>query len=107
MTLYRSMMEAADGLPVIGPGGRLLGVRPGSSPSPDVLAIDDGDLVFPGGGGMSVAPTDPLALPKHRRPASLGGVGIDPVWAIEVDDLGPDIQFRQARSTHGVIEPSK
>src|SRR5947209_20619870 len=40
MRLYRSMREAPDGFPEAGPGGRLLGVRPGSDPTPDVLAVD-------------------------------------------------------------------
>jgi hypothetical protein len=56
---------------------------------------------------MSVAPDDPNHLQKHRRPASLGGIGLDPVWYIEVDDLPPDLQFRQDKPTHGVVEPQR
>jgi|SRR5437667_6596390 len=107
MRLFRSMQEDASGLPVTGPGGRMLGVRPGTSASPDVLAVNPTDSVCPGDGGMSVAPDDPGGLPRHRRPASLGGIGRDPVWYIEEDDLAPDLEFRQDSAVHGVIEPSR
>jgi hypothetical protein len=105
MQLFRSMKEDVDGLPVVGATGRTLGVRPGNAPTPDVLAISAHDLVMPGQGGISVAPHDPMHLLKHRRPSSLGGTGLDPVWYIETDDLPPDLQFRQDSVTHGVIEP--
>lgn len=101
------MKEDVDGLPTVGPSGRMLGVRPGGAPTPDVLALRPADLVPPGQGGMSVAPGDPALLLRHRRPPSLGGTGQDPVWYIEVDDLGPDLVFRQDRVTHGLIEPSR
>jgi hypothetical protein len=107
MRLYRSMKEAADGYPATGPSGRLLGVRPGTDPTPDVLTVHPSDTLLPGQGGMSVAPNDPLHLQKHRRPASLGGTGRDPVWYIETADLGPDLEFRQDRPTHGLIEPKR
>lgn len=107
MRLYRGMTEAPDGYPAPGPSGRLLGVRPGSGPSPDVTAVHPLDVVLPGQGGMSVAPDDPLRLPRHRRPASLGGTGREPVWYIETEDLGADLQFRQDRPDHGLIEPKR
>lgn len=107
MRLFRSMIEAADGLPTVGPSARTLGVRPGNSVTPDVPAIQPIDQVLPNQGGMSVAPGDPMHLLKHRRPFSLGGTGSDPVWCIELDDLGPDLQFRQDKPTHGVIEPAR
>src|SRR5437763_414970 len=107
MVTYRSMMEGTDGLPVTGPGGRKLGVRSGRMPNPDVSAVADGDSVSPGGGGMSVAPGDPRLLPDHRRPAALGGRGRDPVWCLDVADLGTDIQFRQDSATHALLEPSR
>src|SRR5437870_13410912 len=100
MRLYRSMKEAADGFPAVGPSSRLLGVRPGNAPTPDVLAVAPSDPVLPGQGGMSVVPDDPANLPRHLRPASLGGTGRDPVWYIETDDLGPNLVFRQDRATH-------
>jgi hypothetical protein len=105
--LYRTMREAADGLPVVGPSPRTLGVRPGSFPNPDVPAVQPDDLVQPGDGGLSVAPDDPMYLPYFRRPPSLGGKGSDPVWYIELDELGLDLSFRQHKTTHGLIEPSR
>ena len=105
MRLFRSMKEDSNGVPTIGHSGRMLGVRPGNNPTPDVLAVQASDLVLPNQGGMSAAPHDPLHLLRHRRPPSLGGTGHDPVWYIETDELGPDLQFRQDRPTHGVIEP--
>ncbi len=107
MRLFRSMKEASDGLPTVGPSGRMLGVRPGTTPTPDVLAVQATDLVMPDQGGMSVAPDDAMHLLKHRRPSSLGGTGQDPVWYIEGSELGPDLRFRQDRRTHGVIEPAQ
>jgi hypothetical protein len=67
--------------------------------------VQPSDIVQPGQGGLSVAPDDPLQLQRHRRPASLGGTGRDPVWYIEIDELGPDLGFRQDRPGHGLIEP--
>jgi hypothetical protein len=46
-----------------------------------------------------------MNLPRHLRPASLGGTGRDPVWYIETDDLGADLAFRQDSTSHGLIEP--
>jgi len=56
---------------------------------------------------MSIAPDDPKFLPPFRRPSELGGRGKDPVWVIDTDDLGPDLQFRQDTPTHGMIEPNR
>jgi hypothetical protein len=107
MLLYRSMREEADGFPAVGPSGRLLGIRSGDAPTPDVTAVSPTDPVGPGDGGLSVAPGDPTLLLRHRRPSSLGGTGRDPVWCIEVDDLGPDLRFRQDRPAHGLIEAGR
>ena len=107
MRLYRSMIESQDGLPAVGPGARLLGVRPGNTTTPDVPAVNDSDVVLPGQGGMSVAPNDPLHLPRYRRPASLGGIGRDPVWYIKADDLGLDLAVRGDRPGHALIEPKR
>lgn len=75
------------------------------APTPDVLAVNASDPVLPRQGGMSVAPNDPLNLQRHRRPASLGGIGRDPVWYIEADDLGPDLDFRQDRTAMACSSP--
>jgi len=105
MKLFRSMKEDSNGLPAVGPSGRMLGVRPGNSPMPDVFAIQPTDKVLPGQGGMSVAPDDPRHLLRHRRPPRLGGIGPDPVWYIETGDLGAEWQIRQDSPKHGIIEP--
>jgi hypothetical protein len=109
MLLFRAMKETPEGLPETGPSARKLGARPSgsSTTNPDVLASSPDDLVSPGGGGMSVAPDNPFYLQRHRRPASLGGIGLDPVWKIESDDLGRDLQSHQDSATHGVIEPKR
>jgi hypothetical protein len=101
------MKESSDGLPKTGPSARMLGVRPAGNTlkKPDVLAVNPSDIVYPGQGGMSVAPNDPSNLPSQRRPMSLGGFGSDPVWKIDSDDIGPDLKFRQDSPIHGVIEP--
>jgi hypothetical protein len=83
----------------------MLGVRPGNTTTPDVAAVTPSDIVSPRQGGLSVAPDDPMFLTKHRRPASLGGTGQDPVWYIEVEDLGPELGFRQDTPKHGLVEP--
>ena len=45
MLLYcSSMSEAADGMPEVEPGARLLGVRPGGSKRADASAINDQDV---------------------------------------------------------------
>lgn len=98
------MKEDADGMPLVGRGPRVLGVRPGNNLTPDVPAITPSDPVIPGQGGMSVAPGDPMHLQPYRRPPSLGGIGHDPVWWIDSDDLGSELRFRQDRLTHGLIE---
>jgi hypothetical protein len=107
MRFFRSMKEDADGMSLVGPSARMLGVRPGNAPIPDVLAVHGTDNVLPNQGGMSVTPDDPMHLLKHRRPPSLGGIGQDPVWYIDRDDLGADLQYRQDRPTHGVVEPAR
>lgn len=99
------MREEADGAPRIGPSSRALGARPGI----DVPALASNDVVLTGQGGISVSPLDPSNLPMHRRPRSLGGRGDDPVWSIEVSDLGPELCYRpdpDNPSRHGFIEPS-
>jgi len=83
--LDRSMKSANDGHPEPGRTARTLGVRPGV----DILVdVDDVVVIVGGGGGMSVAPDCPGHLSEHRRPAEHGGTGKDPVWELDVADLG-------------------
>jgi hypothetical protein len=99
------MREGVPGLPEVGPSARSLGVRSGI----DVLGKNPGDVIHPGQGGLSVSPGDPMGLPRHRRPPELRGTGKDAVWEIDVNDLGPDLQFRPdgTRTDHGFIEPAR
>lgn len=99
------MIEAVDGLPEIGQSARKLGVRTGDHTTPDILAVDPSDIVSPGDGGLSVAPDDPKHLPRHRRPATLGGIGVDPVWVIAVTDLQIELAVVRDSPTHALIEP--
>jgi hypothetical protein len=105
--LYRAMtLDPTDGLPTVGPSARKLGIRGlEQAPNEDVPVESPDDIILPGTGGMSVAPTDPLNLDRRRRPAALGGTGKDPVWVIDEAALGSDIQFRQDTDRHGVVEP--
>jgi hypothetical protein len=103
--LYRAMKPAADGLPEVGPSARTLRVRAADrAPHNDVEAAQPTDPITPGTGGMSVAPNDPVNLPRNRRPAAIGGTGSDPVWEIDDTDWGAELQFRQDKPTHGLIE---
>lgn len=104
--LFRAMREAPDGLPELGRSARMLGVRPGTHPTPDVPAVAATDPVRPNDGGLSVAPDDPTRLPRHRRPASLGGTGIDPVWVLDVADLPAELTARQDTPAHALVEPT-
>lgn len=99
--LYRAMREDPGGGPLTGPTARTLGVRPGVD-----IPVAVG-YVHPLTGGMSVAPDDPLHLHPLRRPTAYGGSGKDPLWALRLDDLGPELRFRQDSATHGLIEPSR
>jgi hypothetical protein len=57
---------------------------------------------------MSVAPDDPLNLPRHRRPKELDGTGSDPVWQFNMADLSADLRYWQdpLDPKHGAIEPA-
>jgi hypothetical protein len=95
------MREDPAGGPSVGPTARTLGVRP----SVDIPVVSS--QVFPKTGGMSVAPDRPENLHLLRRPLAYGGLGKDPVWWIDIDMLGSDLEFRQDAPTHGLIEPSR
>jgi hypothetical protein len=99
--VYRAMREAPAGGPMIGPTARTLGVRPNVD-----IPLAAGQ-VQPNTGGMSVAPDSPTNLHPLRRPPAHGGLGKDPIWAIRLDQLGGDLQFRQDSPTHGLIEPAR
>lgn len=102
--VYRGMQEDADGSPRVGQSARRLGARREID-----IEVAPGERVEAGLGGMSVSPGSPMNLPRHRRPPEWGGTGLDPVWEISTDDLGPDLDYRadpMALETHGFIEPA-
>jgi hypothetical protein len=104
IVLYRAMIADSDELPVTGPTARTLGVRPSID-----ITVDGLGWVDPGSGGMSVAPNDPMYLPRHRRPPEMGGTGKDPIWSIRVSDLSRSLVFRSdpfSPSVHGFVEPA-
>lgn len=94
-------MKADGNAPLVEQTARGLGVRVGGSDA-DVPVGADGNIA-PGTGGMSVAPDDPLFLPQHRRPRSLGGTGKDPVWRLFQHSLPLTLIFVAEREEHGVI----
>jgi hypothetical protein len=97
------MKAASDGKPVSGRTARALGVRPGI----DIPVGVDG-LVVGGEGGMSVAPDSPENLPTHRRPPEHGGTGKDPIWQLDVTELGDQLVYREdplMPGVHGFVEP--
>jgi hypothetical protein len=67
------------------------------------------ETVYPGQGGISVSPDDPMNLPFFRRPPVFQGTGHDPVWAIDETDLGPDLIYRPDLTNvgHGFLEPAR
>jgi hypothetical protein len=103
--LYRSMTTSGDGLPEAGPTARTLGARR----EVDILVAGDG-MVVGGGGGMSVAPDSAMNLPAHRRPPDYGGTGKDPIWELDVVELGSELVYREdplMPGIHGFIEPAR
>jgi hypothetical protein len=97
------MTPDRDGSPMIDASARTLGARP----SIDVPG-DAADYVEPAAGGMSASIGDPEHLPLHRRPAAFGGSGADPVFSIDVSDLGEDLRWRadpDGPLGHGLLEP--
>lgn len=105
------MAEDADGLPQVGRSARKLGVRTPADVAvgvdPDVSASAPGDVITPAGGGLSTAPDTPMNLIPLRRPRSMGGKSNDPVWEIDVADLGSDLAISQDKPTHVLIVPAR
>lgn len=110
--MFRAMRKAPDNLPEAGRSARTLGVRvappaavPEDPPKFDVYPDANGD-VDPRR-GMSVALDDPRGLPKHRRPASMGGEGRDPVFSLLASQLGPGLKVYEDDAPHAVVEPAQ
>lgn len=107
MRVLRAMKMDKDGEPEIDRTARTLGVRVGGR-RPDVVVAASG-FVLPENGGMSVSPPPPGNLPEHRRPQEFGGIGRDPVWELDTDDLPPGLTYRpdpRSPDRHGFVEPT-
>jgi hypothetical protein len=103
--LFRGMREDVDGWPLVAESAPGLGAR-----NPVDIEPDGDGLVGPGVGGVSVSPDSPEKLPRHRRPPSWGGTGLDDVWAISVSEHGEKLIFSpdpDQPETHGFIEPGE
>jgi len=102
--LFRAMKSDGKGMPSCGPSARMLGVRLEGD-----IEISDAAMVRAGTGGMSVALGRPENLPRHRRPPSFEGIGPDPVWQIDSDDLPDRLTMRPDPAKprqHGFVEPA-
>lgn len=104
MKLYRMMREAADGRPEVGDTFATLGVRPiRPRGTPDVPAVDPGDVVRSGTGGLSVFAGPVAALPVRLRPPNTQF----PLWEIDAADLGPGLRAVPAGPPHYLVEPDR
>lgn len=103
MHIYRAMKADPDGHPLVVDTASGLGVR-------DWEIDQDEGTAIPETGGMSVAPDSPLILPRSFRPKELRGLGRNPVWELDVDDLGDALVYRpdpDDSARHGFVEPSR
>ncbi len=99
------MKPGDDGLPKTGASARTLGARANID-----IPVNEDETVDPEMDGMSVSPTPPENLPPIRRPPEYGGVGKDPVWQLDTDELPEELVYRpdpDAPERHGFIEPSR
>jgi hypothetical protein len=98
------MKEARDGGPLVVDTASGLGVRDWE------IDVDEDGTALPDTGGMSVSPGAIDNLPFMFRPREHGGTGTNPVWCIEMDDLGPDLEYRadpRDPRGHGFVEPAR
>lgn len=107
MKVLRSMRAAEDGLPQVGETGRYLAVR--RSGRFRDIDVDEGGMVGPETGGVSVSPPPPENLPEQLRPPGFGGYGKDPLWELDTDDLPPELRYcpdPKNPTGHGFVEPA-
>lgn len=99
--MFRGMRGAADGSPELGNTAKTLGARPGID-----IPVDEGGIVRPGTGGMSVNDS-PTGMPEFRRPPSFGGSGKDlNMYCISSCDIGPGLRYAPDAGGHGFLEPA-
>lgn len=99
------MRAAEDDSPLVGGSARYLTVRR----DVDIL-VDEEGMVEPEAGGMSVSPPPVRNLHPLRLPRELGGVGKDPVFEVETDELHEALAYRpdpENPEGHGFVEPSR
>ncbi len=99
------MRAAEDGFPLVGKTARYLAVRP----DVDIPVSRDG-TVEPTTEGMSVSPPPLTNLHPLRLPREYGGMGKDPVFEVETDELPDALAYRPDPDNpegHGFIEPSR
>lgn len=101
--------------PKVGPTKKTLGVQAGTSPNDDV-SPDASGSVFPGTGGMSVAPAwrdlPPHRIPRRLRPKCPKALGNDGYVCWRMGS-GPfangrvheHLQLRVDSAVHGLVEP--
>jgi hypothetical protein len=95
--LYRVMKVDADGKPVVGTRGYMLGVRPQGGPGrPDVTAANDSDPVTPGEGLSTSLAQGSLRIGNNEA-----------MFAIDTDALDPALMPNPDRPPHCLIEPSR
>ncbi len=60
----------------------------------------DAGAVRPGNGKGARAPENNSACPRFRARfrAPRGGMGLDPVWDIDIKELKPDVHFQQGNA---------
>lgn len=107
MKVLRSMRAAEDGSPQVGETGRYLAV--GRSGGFRDIDVDEGGMVGPETGGVSVSPPPPENLPEQLRPPGFGGYGKDPLWELDTDDPPPELRYRpdpKNPTGHGFVEPA-
>jgi hypothetical protein len=116
-------MAEANGKPKVGRSARLLGVRLGIDIDIEEIPkdwLDDQGYLRPeaerkateevvivavrSAKGMSTS-LSIESLPAFRRPTAFGGMGRDPLWQIEDNKIGGDLEAIQDSATHVSIMP--
>ena len=112
--VYRAMFRDGD-KPKVGLTKKTLGVQAGASLNDDVSPDANGN-VFPGTGGMSVAPAwrdlPPHRIPRRLRPKCPKALGNDSYvcWRLGSGSfvngrVHEHLQLRVDSAVHGIVEP--